>query len=118
MNDNADKAKRVYVNLVSLRKNLPKDHPNNKMEWDEVNSYNGLLADLQSLGFNTSDFEIPKDMLIPERAMTNYVSRETEETGRSNVRHGFFVTKLDALLSYFELDDKKVKFGFHDSDSE
>lgn len=118
MSNEDDVVKRAYVQLASLRKNLHDDHPNNIMEWDDVNLYIELLQKLESAGFNVEDFKIPQAMLTNERVEVNYATHETEETGRSNVRHGFFVTKIDSLLAYFSLGQQKVKFGFRDPDEE
>ena len=108
-----DKLKRVYVQLVSLRKNLPKTHPNSKMEWHTVNLYNELLSKLEALGFDTGDFKLPQEMLSNEIVQVNYLTNEREATGRSNVTYGAFNTRIDALLGYFEISGEKTQIGFH-----
>jgi hypothetical protein len=116
--DKEDLIKRVYSQLVSLRQNLQDTHPNNVVEWDEVNLYIGLLDKLESAGFDVEDFKIPSQVLSDEVVETNYLTHETAKSGRSNVRFGLFKTKLDALLTYFQLGEKKTKIGFRDPDSE
>jgi hypothetical protein len=118
MSDKEDTLRRTYSQLISLRNNLPSDHPDNKMEWDNVNLYNELIQKLETIGFNVNDFKIPESMLTNERVESNYVTHETVESGRSNVRHGFLKTKLDSILTYFQLGTQKTRFGFRDPDEE
>ncbi len=55
-------------------------------------------------------------MLTDGIVSANYLTDEMVATGRTNVRIGYFKTKLDALLTYFELNtppNEKPSIGFH-----
>jgi hypothetical protein len=121
MADNNDTLIRIYSTLKSLRANLPNIHVNNSMEWPQLQVYIDALDKLETLGVDVSDFRIPPDMLKNERVQANSINDETVDTGRSSVTEGYLKTKLDALLTYFDLNtDKssgKTQIGFQAPDS-
>jgi len=105
---NDDEIKRVYVQLASLRENLPDEHPDVTVKWEEINLYNVLLDRLEQLGFEIEEYRLPESMLGNETTLSNYLTGEHTETGNSRVRLGVLKTKLDALLMYFSVSNKKV----------
>jgi hypothetical protein len=113
MDETQDSFKRIYVQLMSLRNNMGDKHPNERMEWDEVNIYNNCVGRLENLGFNLEDFKIPANMLTNQMVQGNYLTGEMVDTGNSDVRSGFFKTQLDSLLMYFEISGDDTQIGFH-----
>lgn len=103
MQNDQDLLQRLYAQLRALRDNLPNKHPNYPMEWPQVKLYIELLDKLAGIGVDVSDFRIPPSMLTNEVVETNYLTHETAETGRSTVSESYLKTKLDAILTYFEL---------------
>ncbi|HEY1645410.1 MAG TPA: hypothetical protein VGF75_03405 [Candidatus Saccharimonadales bacterium] len=115
MANNQDTLKRAYASLLSLKKNLPNDHPNNLMDESYVDIYNEQLSKLESVNIDVSDFRIPDNML--ERRLTTHNTRtgvSTYSKGRY-VPTGYFHTRLDSLLTYFDLsqENDKTEIGFH-----
>jgi len=118
MNDKQDILKRAYASLVSLNKNLPNDHPDNLIEESYVNIYNEQLDKLESIDIDVSDFRIPNDKVAPRLTSYNTVTKISTHSTDSYIKVGYFHTKLDALLTYFELSQgsDKPKIGFQSSE--
>ncbi len=115
MTNQNDKLLRVYSRLRGLRHNLPDGHPDYTMNWPQVRDYMQILEELESIGIDISDFKIPDELLSNQTTMSNYLTREMVDTGRPKVTEGYIKSKIDALLSYFELTTApapKSQIGF------
>lgn len=110
-----DKLKRAYAQLISIKKHSEDEHPNNTLVSDVVNQYEKQLDSLESIGVDVNEFRISREMISPQVVSSNYLTNETVATGRTNVRVGYFLTLLDALLNYFDLstENGKTQIGFH-----
>src|ERR1039458_5220132 len=104
MADQQDVMKRAYANLLSLKKNLPDEHPNNTVNMDTVDVYIKQLDSLSSIGLDVEEFRIPQSMLGAEMTSINYMTDEQAATGNINLKLGYLKTKLDGLLTYFDLN--------------
>ena len=99
----------ILANLSSLKNNLPAVH---KVSEKYVDLFHQEIINLSSIGIiNIDNFKIPDAELKPNFIQTNYVSR-TGYTDGKYVERPFFMTKLDALLTLFELLDSKQEIGF------
>ncbi len=116
MSDQQDVLKRAYASLLSLKGNLPNEHPNNTVDIDTAEIYGKQLDALSSIGIDVEEFRIPHSMLGSETTEINYMTHETAATGNTNLKLGYLKTKLDSLLTYFELNTSsgdKPTIGFH-----
>jgi len=110
--DKEDILRRVYAELKSLRQNYSATNQHNTVDWPRIKLYNEQLDKLGAVGYNIDDFRIPQDLLQNEWTEANYLTHEQVDTGRPKLREGYFLTKLDSLLTYFSLAESKAKIGF------
>ncbi len=100
--DNADRLARAYAQLTAIKGNVgPKDWWIGSAMIDE---YNGALDHLDAIGFDLDDFRLPNVRL-----------EISETTGRPTIDTNIFLTKLDSLLTYFQLlqqTEQKGPIGF------
>ncbi len=118
MEGNQDAIICAYALLSSLRKNI--DQPSitefNSIKSSYVEEYHNALNLLEEIGMNVSHFRIPDSELKPQLLSSSLSgSRYSEE---KYVRKSYFLSKLDAILIYFELQTSEPKrtMGFSPPD--
>jgi hypothetical protein len=98
----SDKLARAYARLRALKENMPQYRFVNVFF---VQEYHEALKHLEGLGFDVAEFKVPD----------HHITRTTILSGRSHVvPRSLLLTKLDAVLAYFELVTQKppVTIGF------
>jgi hypothetical protein len=95
-----DTVARVYSRLVALKENLPLGEVEIKL----VDEYHDLLQQLEP-GFDAEGFRIPPDWLVStiNVVQIDYLSGKSKYGKTQHVPRHLFLTKVDALLHYFEL---------------
>ena len=115
--NNQDAFTRVYATLLSLRKNIaqmttslaPKIY---------VREFHTVLDRLEGIGEDVSEFRISDSEVKP---LVTSVSREGKRYSEEKyVDKSFILTKLDAILGYFEIitSEKPRTIGFTKSPAE
>src|SRR3989344_4409596 len=99
----------IYAQLVALKNNLPEGR---KVHRRYIDEYHRLLRALNTeVNFNISDF------LINERHFDHIAGVSYEDHfqpwGDKHCDKSFLLSKLDAILMFFELNQKEVSIGFH-----
>ena len=107
MEENQDIILRAYAVLSSLRKNI--DQPSiteyNSIKSSYVEEFHSALRSLEEIGMNVSQFHIPDSEIQPRLLLS---SLEGETCSRDKyVRKSYFLTKLDAILMYFDMKTAK-----------
>jgi len=110
-----DTFSRAYARLSSLRKNI--NDIKYGIEEKYVCEYHEILNKLQDLGVDVSEFRIPDSMVKPQIGI-----RSTDIGGKVSCSYSedkyvdkpFILTKLDAILGYFEIvtSEKPREIGF------
>ena len=107
MEGNQDAIYRAYALLSSLRNNI--DQPSiteyGSIESSYVEEYHSALKSLEEAGFNVSHFRIPDSEVKPRVLSTSFEGTNYSE--EKYVRKSYFLTKLDAILIYFDLKTSK-----------
>jgi len=97
-----DKILRAYTRLKGIKDNLPE---NTIIPTNHINDYHNIIDSLEGeTALSLSEYRIP-DTEVNEYRMGTLKGCEKS----------FFMSKLDALLSYFEfkyLSEKKIEIGF------
>lgn len=118
MERNQDAIIRAYALLSSLRKNV--DQPSiaeyHGITSSYVGEYHKALDLLEEIGMNVSHFRIPDSELQPRLLVSSLSSLSYSE--EKYVRKSYFLSKLDAILQYFELQTSEPKktIGFSPPD--
>lgn len=118
MEGNQDIIIRAYALISSLRKNV--DQPSiteyNSIKSSYVEEYHNALNLLEEIGINVSDFRIPDSELQPTVVVAT--SRGAKYSKEKYVRKSYFLSKLDAILVYFDLltSEPKKTMGFTSPD--
>jgi hypothetical protein len=104
---------RAYSRIRSLRQNLP-DWVSEKY----VREYHDVLVALESLGIDVEEFRIPPSDVAPKVASVSYPDGSKTYTDEKYVEKQLMLTKLDAILGYFELmsADRPKQIGFRTPD--
>ena len=89
----ADLIRRAYVNLASLRKNLPPGYVTDATFYD---MFQRSLDHLQKAGHDVAEWRLPHN------------AKERQETDSSE-----FLARIDAVLGYFTILEEKTVIGFH-----
>ena len=90
----------AFGRLKSLRQNVP----NKDVETKYVDEFHQVLDLLESVaGVDLKNFRIPASEVRPVVVGGNYVTGETYYSSRPFCDHAFFLMKLDAVLTMFEL---------------
>ena len=107
MEEDQDVILRAYAVLSSLRKNI--DQPSiteyNSIKSSYVEEFHSALRSLEEIGMNVSQFHIP-DSEIQPRLLLSSLEGETYSRDKY-VRKSYFLTKLDAILMYFDMKTAK-----------
>jgi len=96
-----DKLLRLYVKLRALRTQLG-DRGGDVAE-TIVREYSGLISELEMLGVNLNDFQIPPDWAHPSMTSFNLLSGSKTYSRTLYVERTLFLTRFDGLLSYFKV---------------
>lgn len=112
-----DKIIRIYSRLSALRQHLPNDYDIHEKYVKEYHEIIGLLEkEIDSL---LDEFKIPKSEIKPTITGGNYISGEINYSEDNYCEKSLFLSKLDAILSYFStgiLSAEKRTIGFHPPD--
>ena len=103
---------RAYSILKALRKNIDQI---GSIPEKYVNEYHTVIEKLEnSIGITLSEFRIPDSEIQPTpRAFTP--GKGTVYSSEKYVSRAFMLTKMDAILDYFEIitSEKPRSIGFH-----
>ncbi len=113
---------RAYATLSSLRKNIDQmtDYRGQVTE-KYVHEFHAVLDRLESIGIDVSDFRIPDNVVKPI-IVASFSSWDGEASNtysdESYVDKSFILTKIDAILGYFEIitSEKPRNIGFSKPD--
>ena len=109
MEKNQDTITRAYALLSALRSSV--DQPSiaeyNSITGPYVTEYHKILDLLESTGINVSHFRIRDSELQPQLLVST--SRGSSYSKEKYVRKSYFLSKLDAILTYFHLQTSKPK---------
>ncbi len=113
--DNQDILARTLATLSSLRKNIDQMTTHNAPE-KYVLEFHTVLDRLESIGIDVAEFRIPDSAVKPRITaswMEGAISKESYSEEKY-VERSFILTKLDAILGYFEIitSEKPRKIGF------
>jgi len=110
-----DELIRAYATLKSLRNNIA---GMTDVKETYVNAFHTVLIRLQDIGINTSEFWIPYSEINPRTASINTLTGVKQYTEERYVDKSFILTKLDAILGYFEIitAEKPKRIGLVKSD--
>lgn len=122
--DKQDKLARAYAMLTSLRKNI--DQMTSTIPETYVHEFNTVLTNLEGIGIDVSEFRIPDSEVAPRvTAIRTLTFREGPKAGtdyskEKYVDKPYLLTKIDAILGYFEIItyEKPRRIGFTKSDSQ
>ena len=98
---------RAFVLLKSLQKNIGNIKESIVSE-TYINEYHAVLEKLKSIDIDTEDFYIPSSVIKIYR----------DYSGEKDVERTYFLTKIDAVLGYFEIltSSEPKKIGFRKSE--
>lgn len=103
--------KKAFVNLSSLRKNLPEY---GRIEEKYVTIFHTELDRLINLGSSDLvDFKIPSNEIMPNIESYDPFGEAEKLSSEKYVDRNIFLMKLDAVLSYFSLSSPEVEIGFN-----
>jgi len=110
-NQDQDKLLRLYTRLNALKINLS---PKGTIQDNFVGDYHLIVSEMESLtGSNLVEFKIPMSEVKP--LPTGGTTNQMFYTSRSYCSSSLFFSKLDALMTYFQLkylSNEKPQIGF------
>jgi hypothetical protein len=89
----------AYARLKSLRQNLPEQ----PVPLHYVAEYHQVLDLLESALFNLQGFRIPQSEVRPVEVGGSHLSGEVHHPSDSYCDRSFFLMKVDAVLTMFEI---------------
>jgi hypothetical protein len=112
--NNQDELARSYAMLSSFRKNIDQIYD---VTTKYVNEYHNVLTKLEGMGINISEFRIPDSEVTKRVTGGSYITGEKWYSDEKYVDRAYFLIKLDAVLSYFEIitSEKPKRIGFRTS---
>lgn len=104
----ADVLRRVLVQVASQRSQLR----DGGVRQEHADRYHKELDRLAALGFDVEEFRLDpeQDMFYRSAGYNPHEGHKYEKT--KSVRLGVLEAKMDALMSYFQLDREKAQIGF------
>ena len=109
-----DTLARAYATLSSLRKNI--DQMDYNVPEIYVSEFHTVLDSLEGIGKEVSEFRIPDSALKPKPGASMYVEGKEIFSSKGDicVERSFILTKLDAILGYFEIitSEKPRRIGY------
>ena len=111
--ENQDAFVRAFAMLSSLRKNIGQMTDYSILE-TYVREFHTVLDKLGTTRVDVSEFRIPDSEVKPRETGGSYVTGERWYSEEKYVDKPYFLTKLDAILGYFEIitSEKPRKIGF------
>jgi hypothetical protein len=111
---NQDRLVRAYATLSSLRKNIGEIATGVRETY--VHEFHRILDKLENIGIDVSEFRIPDSEV--KRRVVSVGLQGPNYSGEKYVDKAFILTKLDAILGYFEIitAEKPRGIGFHTPD--
>jgi len=113
-----DELARAYAMLKSLRENIDRMTDYYVSE-TYIREFHTVLDRIESIGIDTSEFRIPdSELKHRDTAASMYVRGERispyKPSEEQYVDKSFILTKLDAILGYFEIitSEKPKRIGF------
>ena len=115
---------RAYAMLQSLRKNI--DQIPSNIEEKYAKEFHSALDRLQTIGIDVTEFRIPDSEvqhldISPIRTLTFKGNERAKHYSKEKyVEKPLILTKLDAILGYFEIitAEKPKTIGFHKPDNQ
>jgi hypothetical protein len=105
---NADVLRRVLAQIAAQRSNL---HEGGSRQ-EHADRYHEQLDRLDAAGYDVAEFRLNPDRDLFYRS-AGYNPREGQKYEKTkSVRLGVLEAKMDAILSYFQLDAEKAPIGF------
>jgi len=102
--------KDLYVRLDGLRKNIPNKE---RIAVSYVNDYHDIILGLEQIfKVSLSKFRVLKENLSPSFSIAT-PGRGVISEGNLVCERGILLSKIDALLLKFAVEEKKVKVGFN-----
>ncbi|HJX69641.1 MAG TPA: hypothetical protein VJ441_00945, partial [Dehalococcoidia bacterium] len=124
--NNQDTLARAFAMLSSLRENIANMSSNSVPE-TYVHEFHAELTRLEGIGIDISQFRIPESEVRPiviDVSPVNYLGvggggGQATYSKEKYVQRPFILTKLDAILKYFEIitSEKPKKIGFSTPDN-
>jgi hypothetical protein len=105
---------KAYALISSLRKNIdqPSITENGSIDTSYITTYHNALGLLEKQGFSISDFKIPDSEIKPKvMGFFTLNGSETRYSKERFVRKSYFLSKLDGILLYFEIQSSEPKKG-------
>lgn len=93
-----DHVKRAFARLSALRRNVPEPWVGEGL----VNDYHEALRHLEEAGFGVEEFRVP-DGWLNHRWLSTSGSGEKHYTKDRQLSAKEFLTRVDAILTYFEI---------------
>ncbi|MFC2008317.1 hypothetical protein ACFLT0_01330 [Chloroflexota bacterium] len=111
--NNQDVLARAYATLSALRKNTGEITDRNGIKETYVRKFHSVLDRLESIGLDVSEFRIP-DSEVKRQITSKHMGGGRSYTDEKYVEQSFLLTKLDAILGYFEIitPEKPKRIGF------
>ena len=113
--NNQDELDRACATLSSLRKRIDQ-MTDSLVPKTYVDEYHTQLDRLEGIGKEVSEFRIPDSALKPKLGPSMYVAGKEIFSSKGDicVDRAFILTKLDAILGYFEIitSEKPRRIGF------
>jgi|SRR5450759_5124396 len=98
--------KRVLAALDAIRSNVPE-----RLDERDVAQYHGELDRLESAGYDVQEWRIPESWFEKQSVKSqSYIDSSRKSYYRPFVYQYRFLTKIDALLGFFQIEGKKVGF--------
>jgi len=117
MEENQDTLARAYAMLSALRRNIGQMTTDHVLE-TYVSEYHAVLDRLEGIGIDVAEFRISDSVVKPK-----ILTRTSHSGGRESITYSeekyversFILTKLDAIIGYFEIitSEKPQKIGYH-----
>jgi len=111
-----DELARAYAMLSSLRQNIAQMKVNVSETY--VREFHTVLDRLEAIGIDVSEFHVPDSAVQPRLIPVSYPEGGAGYSREKYVEKSFILTKLDAILGYFEITASKKprKIGFRKPD--
>ena len=103
---------RAYAMLSALRKNI--EQVPSPVPEKYVLEYDKVLNRLEGIGINVTEFRVPDSQVIRKLLSINILTGKKKYSEQNYVERPFVLTKLDAILGYFEIttSDKPIRIDF------
>jgi hypothetical protein len=101
----------VLASLSAQRENLPPADPAKEVY---AKNYHEQIDLLEQAGYDVARFRIPSEQIQPIELIAGVVTAGVHEptryTEEKYIDRSLLLTKIDTVLGFFELDNKKIGF--------